>query len=83
MQYASWLFMLGSLLGAYINSRGNLFLSSIIWLCANLFWLVTDATAGLIAQSVLYFAFIVMNIIGIRTALKNRKRMEYTRDIGD
>ena len=61
-----------SLIGAFVNSRGNLLLSSYLWLFANSFWLYLDAANGLYAQSMLYMAFIAMNALGIYTSLKDK-----------
>lgn len=65
-----WCFTALSLLGAYVNSKGNLLVSSIMWLVANIFWLYMDASRQLWAQSGLYTAFIAMNILGIFTSIK-------------
>ena len=69
-EFIPWVFTGVSLLGAYVNARGNLLVSSILWLCANFFWLYLDGTRELWAQCALYIAFILTNIIGIRTAIK-------------
>ena len=72
-QFIPWVFTGVSLFGAYVNARGNLLVSSILWLCANVFWCFLDGSRELWAQSALYLAFILTNILGIRTAIKRRK----------
>ena len=73
IQYIPWFFTVLSLIGAYLNSRGNLWVSSWVWLVANSYWLTLDASRGLYAQSALYSAFIAMNCLGLYTSFKSRK----------
>ena len=69
----SWFFTFLSLFGAFWNSKGSLWVSSWIWLGANIYWFSLDFSRGLYAQSALYIAFIGMNLFGLRTSFKERK----------
>lgn len=73
VSHISWVFTALSLLGAFVNSKGNLRVSSWIWLCANIFWFGLDLSRELYAQSALYLAFISMNLLGLSTASKRGK----------
>lgn len=69
-----WVFTAISLTGAFLNAKGRLGISSALWLVANTFWLCLDLSRELNAQAALYLAFIITNIIGLHTALKNRSQ---------
>lgn len=71
--FIPWFFTALSLIGAYINSKGNLHISSWIWLCANIFWFSLDLSRELYAQSALYIAFISMNLLGLRTVYRRKR----------
>ncbi len=71
-----WIFTIMSLVGAYMNSKGDLLTSSIIWGISNIGWLFTDLYNGIYPQAALYTCFIAMNILGIRTALKKDKEQD-------
>ena len=68
-----WIFTASSLLGAYLNAKGRLLESSVIWGLSNCVWFCVDLNAGLLPQAALYAAFIATNVIGVRTAIKAAK----------
>lgn len=53
-----------SLTGAFLNARQKWY-SFLVWMVANIFWIIYDLYNGCYAQAALFMAYLSMNVYGL------------------
>lgn len=64
MELLGWGTACISLTGAFLNARQKWY-SFLIWMVANIFWIVYDLYNGCYAQAALFTAYLSMNVYGL------------------
>ncbi len=64
MELLGWATACISLTGAFLNARQKWY-SFLVWMIANVSWIVYDLYNGCYAQAALFFAYLAMNIYGL------------------
>ena len=64
MELLGWVTACISLTGAFLNARQKWY-SFVVWMIANVSWIVYDVFNGCYAQAALFCAYLAMNIYGL------------------
>ena len=64
MELLGWATACISLTGAFLNARQK-WCSFLVWMIANISWIIYDLYNGCYAQAALFFAYLAMNIYGL------------------
>ena len=68
IELLGWVTACISLTGAFLNARQKWY-SFLVWMVANVSWIIYDLYNGCYAQAALFFAYLAMNIYGACTFL--------------